>query len=187
MSEGGEGIQSTVGEELAKTEDFSSIATELERLYTEDQEDREGDKDPREVEVHDAERIKRARELYALVPQMTDPETLHYLSYLFQHGPEIEDTERALEISQIALDKGLERKASLAPQATDRLMLRRQEAMGVPVHELRQKFGSQRLLENDFVPQLDGTVTPEELAFFKRRIENGRMVFDPEEKAEHEE
>lgn len=91
------------------------------------------------------------------------------LAFIFQHGNTADDYRQALNLTTRAVEAGLSPQESLIPQATDRLMIQEQLDSGVPVNELKQKFGTQERFDEkgeSFKPSLDGTVTKEDLKRF---------------------
>ncbi|MBI4037162.1 hypothetical protein HY385_01945 [Candidatus Daviesbacteria bacterium] len=146
--------------------------SEIRQLFEGDQQDRQNfSKDPTkglEIRQKDEQRLEEAKEILAK-GEILDPEELNMLAFIFQHGDTVKDYQQALELATEAVELGLPPQNSLIPQATDRLMVREQLDKGVPLNQLKQKFGTQVMFDSDGTPvkpQLDGTVTKEELKKF---------------------
>lgn len=150
----------------------SNVVSEARQLFESDQKDRqEFAKDPSkglEIRQRDEQRLKKAKEIAAR-GEISDPHELNMLAFIFQHGDTIDDYRKALELTTKAVAAGLPPQNSLILQATDRLMIQEQIDAGVPLHELKQKYGTQtRFDENGqpIKPPLDGTATKEEFEKF---------------------
>lgn len=146
--------------------------SEIRELYETDQKDRialaRDSSIGLQVRQRDEQRLKRAKELIAS-GDISDPQELNMLAYIFQHGDTADDYRRALQLTTAAVDSGLPIKESLIPLATDRLMIQEQIDRGVPLRELKQKYGTQIRYDEDgnaFQPPLDGTATKEDFEKF---------------------
>ena len=146
-----------------------------ESLYIEDQSDRETyPEDPhdpkiKEIIQRDNERLNIARELIRS-NTVKDAKDLHFVSFIFQHGNNVEDYAQALKLAMKAVEKGWPPELSLVPHATDRLMIQEQLDRGMSIQDTVQHFGTQTYTtENgiEFKPSLDGTLTDDERKKFK--------------------
>lgn len=146
----------------------------IEELYREDRADRiayakESNQDQGlEIRKRDEQRLEQARGILAS-REVTDPNELNMLAYIFQHGDNLDNYRRALQLTTQAVKLGLPPQDSLVCHATDRLMIRQQLDNGVPLNQLKQKYGTQTLFDQEgkpFIPPLDGTATEEELDRF---------------------
>lgn len=147
-------------------------SNEIKLLFESDQKDRQGfSKDPTkglEIRQRDEQRLKKAWEI-AAQEKVSSPHDLNMLAFIFQHGDTAEDYQKALDLTTKAVESGLPPQDSLIPQATDRLMVQEQLDRGVPLDELKQKYGTQIRFDecgNQFKPSLDGTITNEDLEKF---------------------
>lgn len=142
------------------------------QLFESDQEDRQKFvKDPTkglEIRQRDERRIKKAKEIVAK-GEISDPNELNMLAFIFQHGDTVDDYRKAFELTTKAVAAGLPPQNSLIPQATDRLMIQEQIDSGIPLNELKQKYGTQTRFDEKgqpIKPPLDGTATKEEFEKF---------------------
>lgn len=88
---------------------------------------------------------------------------------IFQHGFSPEDSRMAFELSLKAIGAGQQAEASLVPAAFDRFIIQTQLDNGVPIDQVRQRFGTQTYPDSKgdmFKPALDGQATPDELHLF---------------------
>lgn len=145
---------------------------EIRKLYESDQADRAAfAKNPSigsEIYQRDKQRLQEARNILK-GGDITDPHDLNMLAFIFQHGQEIQDYEKALELAIKSVEVGLPPENSLIPQATDRLMIQKQLDQGVAFNQLKQKYGTQVLFDSTgkpFTPSLDDTATKEDLQKF---------------------
>ncbi len=159
------------GEEMPQSENLSE---EIDKLYESDQLDRQllSDKNftgsLEEIGLRDENRLQNAHNLLKH-NKVTNPHDLHKLAFIFQHGGKIDDIAKALEISEQAVAHGLPPQYSLIPHATDRLMVYKQKIQGIPISEIKQKYGTQYTLDeqgNTIQYKVDGSATPEELEKF---------------------
>ncbi len=149
-----------------------NIPSEIKQLYESDQKDRQAfpiDPTKRlEIRQRDEKRLKKAEEIVAK-GGVSDPHELNMLAFIFQHGKTVGDYRQALSLTTQAVHAGLPPQYSLIPQATDRLMIQEQLENGVPLDKLKQKYGTQSILDasgKPFQPPLDGTATTEDLQNF---------------------
>lgn len=153
--------------------DIEDLDSQVMKLFREDQADRELlasnlTNHALEVQHRDEVRLKKARDLLTK-EEITNPHALHMLSMIFQHGNSEDDIQKALDISKKAVEYGLPPAYSLIPHATDRLMLYKQQRSGIPLNDIKQKFGTQYRHDEDgniIYYSLDGTATDEELKQF---------------------
>lgn len=146
------------------------ISEEVEKLFQEDQSDREllhkSDGSLNEdIRNRDRQRIEKARNLLKK-STITNPHELHMLAIVFQHGEDVADIQKALDLSMQAVKNGLPPRYSLVPQATDRLMVYEQQKKGVPPEDILQKFGTQSWSDGRgfyTTYMIDGSATREDL------------------------
>lgn len=161
-------MESSEGAPVPAHEKSTTIGEQIQSLLDADQKDRDllqNDPDrASEIAKRDEQRLEDAKRMITNT-EITDPSSLHNLSFIFQHGSTVEDFKIAQELALKAIDAGLPPEVSLYPQATDRLMLNKQLQNGTQESELRQKFGTQ--VYNFKIPPVDGTATEEEMEKFK--------------------
>lgn len=97
---------------------------------------------------------------------ITDKDDLHLAAMIFQHGENSADYATALQLAQDSINAGLEPSVSLIPQATDKLMAQQQIERGIPLDQVKQKFGTQWIRKDDgikIIYPVDGTATEAEI------------------------
>lgn len=149
-----------------------NTSSEIMKLFLADQKDREEFAEDStkglKIRQRDEQRLQKAKEI-ATRGKTSDPNELNMFAFIFQHGDTVEDYKQALNLTTQAVKHGLPPKNSLIPQATDRLMIQEQRDKGIPLNELRQKYGTQTRFDEAGIPikpLLDGTVTKEEFKKF---------------------
>jgi hypothetical protein len=120
--------------------------TEAERLFDEDQQDREKnlDKtDPALFAEREKARYQKAQETFERFernPQAVSAQDLFHLALLFQHGQTPEDYSKAYALALEAEQRGVEEAGQLAAAAEDRHLI----SLGKP-----QKWGTQFIRTNE--------------------------------------
>ncbi|MBP9697850.1 MAG: hypothetical protein KBD65_01525 [Candidatus Moranbacteria bacterium] len=131
---------------MSSFEGIPNQPKEAERLFTEDQLDRENGlnkTDPALFAEREQTRYQKALEMFARYkesPQFFSSEDLYHLSFLFQHGATPEDYKRAHILALEAERQGLEDAKWLTAATEDRYLL----SLGK-----KQKWGTQFILRED--------------------------------------
>lgn len=149
-----------------------SASSEIHQLFAADRKDRvdfaKGASLGLEIRQRDEQRLQKAKEIAAR-GGISDPQDLNRLAFIFQHGDSVADYRQALGLTTQAVAAGLPPQDSIIPHVTDRLMIQEQLDANIPLHEVKQKFGTQTRFDetgNPFKPKLDGTATQEEFEKF---------------------
>lgn len=129
-------------------ENGTTLATEIQILFEEDQKDREDgllQRDSELLRARDAARYERANKLfeqYRQTPESFSGEMKFNLALLFQHGTNSEDYKKAFELAQAAERDDFDGAETLVKAAEDRYLL----SLGQP-----QKWGTQSI---ETVPEI---------------------------------
>jgi len=125
---------------MKKDSSEENLITEIQQIHKNDQKDRSGKFENIDVEktlINDTKRLKRGREIYLDLKNgivSLNSESLYYLAMIFQHGSNTEDYLIALELANLAIEKGNEKSKWLSAAAEDRYLLSKGE---------KQKWGTQ--------------------------------------------
>lgn len=136
---------------MSSFEAIPNPKTQLEKLFDEDQKDREDGldkKDPTLFAEREKSRHQKAQEIftqYEKDPQSLSDEGVYYLAFLFQHGQTSEDYKKAHQLALEAEKRGVEDAKWLTAATEDRHLLSVEKKQKWGTQFIRAEDGSQRL------------------------------------------